>query len=82
MAVLVFVCIMIIRGSHIRKDIEDIVSDIPATPYASSSFADQVLGMNTIVFNYCTGLSLSVGTYRSLSLNKQTLVSSNPNCIR
>ncbi len=71
---------MIIRGPHIRNEIEEL-ANIEETPYASNSFRDQVIGMTTIVFNYCTGLSLSFGTYGSLRVEKQNLVSSNFNYI-
>eukprot|EP01084_Bolivina_argentea_P316795 549202_1 len=73
-AVVAFITIMIIRGPHIRNEIEEL-ANIEETPYASNSFRDQVIGMTTIVFNYCTGLSLSFGTYGSLRVEKQNLLS-------
>ncbi len=81
MAVAAFITILIIRGPHIRNEIENAGIDIEEPPYASNSFRDQVIGMTTIVFNYCTGLSLSFGTYSSLTSKRKTLVSSNLNYI-
>ncbi len=69
---------MIVRGPTIRSDIDELAGITDAS-LAVDSFQDQVLGMCTIVFNYCTGLSLAFGTYNSLPSRKRTLVSNSPN---
>ncbi len=76
MAIVVFVLVMIIQGRRIRGEIENGGTVIEATPIFGKSFRDQVVGTNTILFNYCTGLSLSFGAYKSLTPCQRNPVSS------